>query len=61
MPWTLSITHFGNTLTSRLEGTHRDVKHFIGGPSNDFQVILEHIENYIIKEIQRFNADLAND
>ena len=61
MPWTLSITHFRNTSTSRLEGTHRDVKHYIGGPSNDFQVILERIENYIIKEVHRFDADLAND
>ena len=60
-PWTSSITHFSNTSTSRLEGTHRDVKHYIGGPSNDFQVILERIKNYIIKEVHRFDADLAND
>ncbi len=61
MPWTSSITHFSNTSTSRLEGTHRDVKHYIGGSSNDFQVILERIKNYIIKEVHRFDADLAND
>ncbi len=61
MPWTSSITHFGNTSTSRLEATHREVKHYIGGPGNDFQVILERIENHLIKEVHRLDADLAND
>jgi len=61
IPWTCRVLHFGNTATSRLEGTHKDIKTYISTPGSDFSVIVERIENYVVKEIHRFNSDLAED
>ena|SRR5215469_8359885 len=58
-PWTSQYRHYGNTATSRLEGTHDDAKTYIGKPSGDITQVVSRLENYIVNKMHNFETKLA--
>lgn len=58
-PWTSKILHYGNTSTSKLEGTHRTLKEYLRTSKGTLLYLLQCITNVIGNWLHNYKADLA--
>ena len=58
-PWTSKMRHYGNTSTSKLEGTHRTVKDYLDNSRGDLLQMVNSIENAIGNWVHEYKAYLA--
>lgn len=57
--WTRQYLHLGNVATSRVEGSHAALKHYIMGPSGDILLVWERIDEAIKAQLDALTSELA--